>query len=177
MSQTSGLCLAVGDGGGGEWGWNLLLASDEFVGGLYSADGNPGAWRRVTMGQGQVSPPPRWTFPGNKPGVWSRSRGCRGLCAVWDSNLRSWCLKTIRQRPPHPGPPCPGPRWAAVSGGLCQDGWFLGERPVQSGSRLGWAGSRVVLGCCDALKGRLGPLGSFSCPGLPSGDEPRGYRA
>jgi hypothetical protein len=37
------------------------------------------------------------------------------LSAVWDSNIHSWCLKTIRQRPPRPGPPHPGPRWAAVS--------------------------------------------------------------
>lgn len=62
---------------------------------------------------------PRWTFPGKKPGVWPCSRGLKGpLSAVWDSNLRSWCLKTIRQRPPslpRPGPPHPGPRWAAVS--------------------------------------------------------------
>lgn len=44
---------------------------------------------------------PRRTFPGKKPGVWPYSRGLKGpLSAVWDSNLRSWCLKTIRQRPP-----------------------------------------------------------------------------
>lgn len=163
--------------GGGEWGWNLLLASDEFVGGPYSADGKPGTWRRVMVGTGTGPPTSEMDFPGKKPGVWSRSRGCRGLCAVWDSNLHSWCLKTIRHRPPRPGPPRPGPRWAAVSGGLRQDGWFPGERPVQSGSRPGWAGSGMVLGCCDALKGRPGPPGPFSCPGLPSGDEPRGYTA
>lgn len=36
------------------------------------------------------------------------------LSAVWDSNLHSWCLKTMRLKPPRPGPPHPGPRWAAV---------------------------------------------------------------
>lgn len=48
--------------------------------------------------------------------VWPGSRGLQGpLSAVWDSSLHSWCLKTIRQRPSRPGPPRPGPRWAAVS--------------------------------------------------------------
>lgn len=166
-------------GDGGRWGWNPLLASDEFVGGPYSADGKPGAWHRVTVGTGTgPPPPPRWTFPGKKPRVWSRSRGLQGplLCCLGFQSTQL-CLKTIRQRPPHPEPPHPGPRWAAVSRGLRQDSWLLGERPVLSGSRPGWARSGVVLGCCDALKGRLGPLGPFSCPRLPSGVKPMGCRA
>lgn len=60
--------------------------------------------------------PLRWTFPGKKPGAWPHSRGLQGpLPAVWDSSLRSWCLKKIRQRPPCTRPPRPGPTWAAVS--------------------------------------------------------------
>lgn len=84
--QTSGLSLAV------PWGWGglgiePLLASDGFVGGPYSVDGKPGAWCRVTVGTGMATPPSlkQMDLPGKKPGVWSCSRGCRGLCAVWDS--------------------------------------------------------------------------------------------
>lgn len=61
---------------------------------------------------------PRRTFPGKKPGVWPYSRGLKGpLSAVWDSNLRSWLSEDNKTEAslPRPGPPHPGPRWAAVS--------------------------------------------------------------
>lgn len=116
--------------------------------------------------------PLRWTFPGKKPGAWPHSRGLQGpLPAVWDSSLRSWCLKKIRQRPP-----CPGhlalaqhglrlartlPRWLVPRGEACAERARAGV-----GQEQGGPGPRHE-------ERKAGTLQSPFLLGLHSGDRPR----
>lgn len=69
-------------GDGGRWGWNPLLASDEFVGGPYSADGKPGAWHRVTVGTGTGPPAPEMDLSWEETRSLEPLQGAAGASSV-----------------------------------------------------------------------------------------------
>lgn len=149
MRQTSGLSpephSALGGGGSGDGTpclplLSLFGARTQLVGSQV-----PGVeWQR---GQGGGDEDAEMDLSWEEARGLALLQGAEGasLSAVWDSNLRSWCLKTIRQRPPslpRPGPLHPGPRWAAVSKASAKTVGSLGRGLCRVGLCRGGPGVR-----------------------------------